>query len=132
MARNDGRCLQLDLCRGVEQIGNKNHAHRGIVISHQRFPNAPEFATTREVSGLVDTECGQSANVARLASCLCKNGEDILERLLELRNEIIALKMLIGIPANLTGNEHNSARRRTDAVCIADRRQPAGWMENLN
>ena len=46
-SRNNSRRFQFDLCRCVEQIGNKNHAHRRVVISHQRLPNAPEFASTR-------------------------------------------------------------------------------------
>ena len=66
----------------------------------------------------------------RLAARLCKNGENIFKRLLELRNKLIALKMLIGIPANLTGYEHNLARRHAYAVCIADRRFPSLWMKN--
>ena len=60
--------------------------------------------------------------MTRLASRLCKNGKDILERLLELRDEILTLKMLMRIPTNLARNEHNSARRYADAVGIADRR----------
>ena len=102
------------------------------MISHQRFPDTPELAATREVRGLVDAERGQSADLTRLASRLCQNAEDILERLLELRNEIVTLEALTGIPTNLACNEHDSARCYADAVGIADRRQPAGRMENLN
>ncbi len=67
----------------------------------------------------------------RLTAGLRQNGEYVFERLLELRNEFFALEILIGVPADLAGNEHDAARRHTDAVGIADRRQPAGWMENL-
>jgi hypothetical protein len=58
--------------------------------------------------------------VIGLAPCFGKNGEDIFERLAELRNEFIALKMLIGVPADLAGNEHGTTRSHADAVGIAD------------
>ena len=70
---NNSRRFQFDLCRGVEEIGHKNHTHRREVISHQRFPNAPKLASTSKVSRLVDAECSQSANVRRLAARFCEN-----------------------------------------------------------
>ena len=94
------------------------------MASDQRFPNAPEFAPAGEISGLVDAKCRHSANVAGLAAGLRQNGEDVLERLFELRNEFFALEMLIGIPADLAGNEYDAAGRHANAVGIADRRQP--------
>ena len=97
---NNGGRFQLDLGRGVEQIGNKNHAHRGEMVPDQRFPDAPEFAPAREIGGLVDAKGRHPANVAGLAAGLRQNGDDVFERLLELRNELFALEMLIGIPAD--------------------------------
>jgi len=54
--------------------------------------------------------------VARYPACLRENGQYVFERLFELRNELLALEMLIGIPPNLTSNKHNAARHHTDAV----------------
>ena len=100
------------------------------MASGQRFPNAPEFASAREIGGVVDAKGGYSANVVRLGAGLRQNGDDVLERLLELRNEFVALEFLVGISANLAGDEHDAAGRHADAVGIADRRRPAGWKEN--
>ena len=54
------------------------------------------------------------------------------DRLFELRNQFIALEMLICIPTNLAGDEHNAARCHADPVRITDRRRPARWMEDLH
>ena len=70
---NNRRRFQLNLCRGVEEIGHKNHTHRRVVISHQRLPNASELASTSKVSRLVDAECSQSANMRRLATRFREN-----------------------------------------------------------
>jgi len=48
-----------------------------------------------------------------------------------MRNELLAVEMLIGIPTNLPSNKDNTARCHADAVGIADRRQPTGRMKNL-
>ncbi len=99
---------------------------------HQRFPNAPEIAPAREIGGLVDTECRQSANMARLATCLREDGQYVFERLFELRNELLAFEFMIGILVKPPGHKHNaSGRRHTETVDIAYWWQPAGWMKHL-
>lgn len=40
--------------------------------------------------------------------------------------------VLLDVPANLPGNEYNSARRHADAICIARLSPPIGRIENLN
>src|SRR5271165_3576604 len=99
--RNDGGRFQLDLSRSVQKVGNEYHAHCRIMIDEKRSPNAAEFAPTRKIGRLVDAECREPANMARFPTRLGEDGEDIFERLLELRDQVLAVEMLIGIPADL-------------------------------
>ena len=129
--RNNGGRFQLDLGRCVEQIGDEDHAHRREMVADQRFPDAPEFAPAGEIGRLVDAERGHPTDMLRLAAGLRQDRQDVLERLLELRHELLALKFLIGVPADLAGDEYDAAGRHADAVGIADRRQPAGRKKHL-
>ena len=70
------RRLQFDLCGGVEKIVDKNHAHRRIMVSHQRLPDAPQFAPVSEVGRLVDTVRRNPADVSYLAASLRENGNN--------------------------------------------------------
>jgi len=94
---NDGGRFQLDLCRGVEKIGNKNHAHRGEMTSHQRIPER-QVAPARKIGGLVDTECRSRQMWLGIPPACARTANMFFERLFELRNELLALEMLIGIP----------------------------------
>ena len=87
---DNGGCFQFDLGRRVEKVGYKNHAHCRIVISHQRFPDPAQLAAAGEVSRLVNAKCGYSANVVWPTACGRNNGENILQRLLELRDKVAA------------------------------------------
>jgi hypothetical protein len=69
----------------IEQIGHKDHAHRGVVAAHQAFPNRPELGSFRKISWSVDAIGGHSTNVAWRPAGQCQHSENILERLLELR-----------------------------------------------
>jgi hypothetical protein len=69
--------------------------------------------------------------VDRPAASLGENGKDILERLLELWNQQFALEMLLSIPSDLAGNEHDLAGWDAYSVGVTDRRPPAGWMQIL-
>ena len=91
---DDCRCLKFDLCRKCEKIVDEDHAHRGIVVSHQRLPDAAQFSPVGEVARFVDAERRDPADVGRLAAGLGENGQYILERLLELRNEQFAVELL--------------------------------------
>ena len=56
---------------------------------------------------------------------LGEHREHVGERLLELRRDVGGVKTLPGVPAHLSGDEHDAPGRHGDAVGIADGRRPA-------
>ena len=65
--------------------------------------------------------------MGRLAARLGKNGKYVLECLLELRNQMLAMEMLLCVPSDLASDEYDLAgNNRLDSVLIADR-----WLLSL-
>jgi len=69
--------------------------------------------------------------VLRFTAGLGEHSEHILQRLLELRNYVFAVKHLLLIPADLSGHKDDTARRNNDAVGISDRRRPSRRVQSL-
>ena len=81
-------------------------------------PDKLAYRCSRRSSG----RCGWARRRLR------EHGKHVLERLLELRDQLLAMELLLVIPADLTGDEHDAARGDTDPVGVAGRRRPTGWM----
>ncbi len=77
----------------------------------------------RAIIILVDHINDQARDLVRLAAGLCHDRENILERLIELLDDVVADDLLLFVPGNLSGDEEQpSARFGQDPVRIATRR----------
>src|SRR6185503_6243412 len=128
---NDRGRLELDLTRRVEEVRYENHAHRRIVIAHEAPPDPAELGPRREVGLLVAAIGREAADVLRPAARFGEHGEDIFKGLLKLSGNVFRLEALLGIPADLAGDEHQ-APGGGDAVGIADRRFPAARQQDAH
>ncbi len=67
----------------------------------------------------------------RVRAVLGEDRDDVAQRLRRLRDEIVRLEPLRGVPADLAGDEHERAARG-DAVRVAPGWRPAGRFQNLH
>ena len=121
---NDGRCLKFNLGRMIEQVGDKDHAHRREMLAHQSLPNRTELGSVGKIGRPIDAICGHSANMARRPASLSKNDENVLQRLLELRKQVFAMELLLLVPTDLTGDENHASGWDDDSVGVSDRGSP--------
>jgi hypothetical protein len=61
---------------------------------------------------------------------LRQHGDHVFERLLELRHQVLATKLLLFVPADLTGDEHNASGSDCDSVGVSDGRRPTLRQQN--
>src|SRR5271169_6734882 len=47
------RRLEFDFSGPVEQVGDEDHRHRGVMLAHEPPPDTPELRARFEVGGLV-------------------------------------------------------------------------------
>src|SRR5262245_61354149 len=67
---------------------------------------------------------GHRGDVMRLAAGRTHDGNDILQRLLDLPDEIVGFELALAVPADLAADEYQPPLR-LDAVGVADRSGPA-------
>src|SRR5262245_19275074 len=111
----------------VEQIGDEDHAHGGIVSAHQPSPDAAELGASCEISGLVDAIGGKPADMLGRAAGLGEDSEHVGERLLELQDQLLAVKALLLVPTDLAGDEYDASGGNLDPVGVSNGRLPAFW-----
>ena len=111
--------------RVVEQVRHEDHAHRGEMLSHVLAPDPAEVLARGHVGGLVAAVRGDATDVLRSAAGLREHGEDVLQRLLELRRDRLGVELLLRLPAYLAGDEYDAASIDCNAVGVADWRRPA-------
>ena len=66
----------------------------------------------------------------RLGAGLGQHGDDVLQRLPHLADEIVGLELALPVPADLSADEDELAPR-SDAIGIADRFRPAFRLQDL-
>src|SRR5512138_3350638 len=126
---NYRRRFQLDLPGMVEEIRDEDHRHHRIVPAHQPAPDLAQLRPRRQIGRLVAAVGGEAADVLRPRAGLGEDGDDVLQRLLELRREALGLEHLLGVPADLAGDENQSAIG-FDSIRVADGRLPALRMQD--
>src|SRR5208282_1510583 len=104
-----GSRLKFNLGWMVKQIGDEDHAHGWKMLSHQTIPYPPQLGSPRKVRRFVDAIGRHTANMVGRTASLRKHGEYVFERLFELRDEVLATKLLLLIPTDLAGNEDNAS-----------------------
>src|SRR3974390_952401 len=121
-AGDDSGRFKLDLCGMIEEIRDEDHAHRGEVPAHEFPPYPPQLGSRQEIGRLVDAIGRHSTNVVGTATGLREHGKHVLQRLLELRDQLVAVKLLLFIPADLACDEPNPTGGNSDPVRITDGR----------
>jgi hypothetical protein len=66
----------------------------------------------------------------RMCAALEQHRDDVAERLPDLRYQVVALEFVVGIPADLPGDEYHVSARR-DAVRIAARTLPSRRLQDV-
>src|SRR5208283_1766140 len=61
---------------------------------------------------------------------LRQHGEHVFEGLLELRHQALATKLLLFVPADVAGDEHNASGSDCDSVGVSDGRRPTLRQQN--
>src|SRR6185312_5047742 len=122
--------LDLDLGAVFEELGDDEQGHRGKVTANRASVGLADLTLAREVGGLVSDVPVDTHKVPRFAARFLEHAHDILERLLGLRDEVVANDLRLVGPADLSGNKHLSALG-DDAVGIALRRLPLSRLKNL-
>src|SRR3981081_893697 len=85
----------------------------------------------RQVLALVAYIPRESDDVLRLGASGVEDGQDVLEGLSCLLDEIVAGKMAFNIPADLTGNEHHFSTRE-NGVSVALWSYPARRLDRAS
>ena len=88
-----------------------------------RFQRAPTHLGGK-IGRPIDAICGNSTNMVGCPAGLGKNDENVLQRLLELRDQVLAMEPLLIVPADLTGDEHHASGGDDDSVGVSDRGSP--------
>src|SRR5216683_288745 len=88
------------------------------------------FALTRGIVGFVGDVPVKANEMPRLSAGRREDLDDIFQRLLDLDDEVVALELRLGIPANLASKE-NLSTLRGDAVGIAFWRRPMLRLHNF-
>src|SRR3954463_2782373 len=86
--RNDGRRLDLHLRLRLDEGGDLNNRHRGVVAAHELAVDGADVAGALEVLVAVGDVPRQPHDVLGPAAGLGEHGEDILERAAHLADEI--------------------------------------------
>ena len=108
LIRNYCCCFQLNFCRIIQQIINKNHTHRRIMLPHQVPPNFSKLWVGFQIGGFVNAKCGDQVNVLWETTCIFEHSQNITKCLLKLRGDFFTHEVLLGIPAHLSGFNGNS------------------------
>src|SRR6516162_3531737 len=114
----------------IQKIDDKYHGHFQILTDPQYAPNFSEFLPTIQIGVLVSAIGRDPANVVRPAAGDGKHLQHVPDRLFKLRHKLFGCEFLVGIPADLPGDEYHLAWRRFNAVGISDRRRPTVRKEN--
>lgn len=80
------------------------------MATHEPPPDFAEFGPRRKVGGLVAAVGGEPADVLGPRAVLGEDGNDVLQRPLELRRDRFVLEDLLGVPAHLAGAAEIAAR----------------------
>ena len=91
----------------------------------------PDLARAREVFPLVGDVPGEANEVLGPRVGLREDVDDVAQRLLDLRHEIVVDDLLTRVPTDLAGHEHLAALRR-HAVGEASRRGPVLRVQKLH
>ena len=109
LIRNYCCCFQLNFCRIIQQIINKNHTHHRIMLPHQVPPQFFQaLSVLRKLGGFVNAKCGDRVNVLWETTCIFEHSQNITKCLLKLRGDFFTHEVLLGIPAHLSGVNGNS------------------------
>src|SRR6185312_7811680 len=127
--RNDRGRLDLDLGALLQQPNHQQRHGRKMTADDAAIGLA-DLALARDVSRLVGDVPIEPRDVLRARAGFGQHRHDILQRLLDLGDEVVAHEPGLRGPADLAGDGDVPARRG-DAVGVALGRLPAGRVEKL-
>jgi hypothetical protein len=101
LIRQDRSRLDFDLGAIFDEGGDLHGRHRGKILSHDAAVDLPDLGQAIDVFALVDEVPEEVRDVLRPRAFAGKDGSDVAQRLRDLRDEIVALKPPLGVPADL-------------------------------
>ena len=127
--RQHRRHLNLHLRPRLHQRGDLHARHGGEVAAHDFAVGGAEFFEAGVVLDAVGDVPGHADHVLRPGSGFMQHGGDVAQRLRGLGDEVLGLKLLLGIPADLAADKNLNAARG-DAIGVAFGGGPPGRLEN--
>jgi hypothetical protein len=103
--RNDSRCFDFDFGSILDERRHLHERHRGEMTADHAAVHLTHLGRSREVLPLVGDVPGEPHEILGLRLRFGEDLDDVLERLLDLRHEIVAGDFLPRIPADLAGDE---------------------------
>src|SRR5271170_4693866 len=128
LVRENRSRLDFDLSPIFDEGGDLHGGHRGKILSHDAAIDLPDLGQTIDVFALVDEVPDEVRDVLRPRAFAGEDGSDVAQRLRDLRDEIVALKPPLGVPADLARKEDRPTSRN-DAVGVACGPGPAYWLQ---
>src|SRR5262245_28223388 len=128
--RHDCRGLDLDLRFIFDECDHLDHGHGRDVFPHHVAIGAPDLSQSGQIFLLVSDEPGQPRNVLWRPAGLPHDCNDVLQRLADLGNEVLAFEFLLCIPPDLTRDKNDPAFSR-NTIRITLRTFPMARVQEL-
>ena len=103
------RHFNLHLSPLFNQRCHVHTAHGRKVAAHHCAVDSAQLLETGNVLGAVQDVPGHAGDVLRACAGLGQHGDDIAKRLGGLQDEVVALKLLLGVPADLAADKYLGA-----------------------
>jgi hypothetical protein len=108
------RLLNLHGRAVIDEPGNLNECHGGIMRRHMRFPDLAEQRTAGTIGVDVGDVDGHAGDVSSLPARGTHDVDDLLERSGELRGKVTRLDMPMFVSRRLSGNKDQPLTGRSD------------------
>ena len=89
---NHGGRFDLDLRFVFDQRDNLHRAHRDVVVADQLAKRAADVLQRGEIFALVGHVPREAHEMLGLAAGFAQHGDDVLQRLLRLRGEVVGME----------------------------------------